>query len=178
MNNFKDKILNKAHKIFDRFLGGLDNRSIEVLVDEELKNFLNVNKKTILYVANKYDYGKKEWGLSYEYHNFYHTLLNMDYSIICFDYDRIKQKYGNRKMSQMLHQAVLYYHPDVLFYVHFHDWIDHAVLKETSCKLPTKTIIWLTDDQWQYEETRSVWQLFNLVITTDRKGYERRKRGF
>jgi len=171
-----NKALNKANKALDRVHGKLDNRSIEVLMDEELEKHLKNNKKTILYVGIKYDYGNKNWGLSYEHYNFYHTLLNMGYSLIYFDYDRIKQKYGIKKMSQMLREAVFYYHPDILFYYHFHDWIEHSVWKEISDELPTKTIIGLGDDHWRYEETRPVWKLFNLAVTTDEKGFEKRKK--
>jgi spore maturation protein CgeB len=168
--------LNKANRIFDRFYGKLDNRAIEVLIDEELEKHLKPNKKTILYVALKYDYGNKNLGLGYTYYNFYHTLLNMDYSLISFDIDRLKQKYGILKMSQMLLEATYYYHPDILFYCTNYDWIEHSVWKEISNELPTKTIIWLTDDLWQYEETRSLWELFNLIVPADRAGYERRKK--
>ena len=103
----------------------------------------------------------------------------MNYSVIYFDYDRLKQKYGRNKISQMLLEAVYYYQPEILFYFHFHDWVERDVWKEITNMLPTKTIIWLADDHWRYEETRSVWELFNLVVTTDRKGYEKRmKEGF
>ena len=170
-----NKALSKANRILDRVHGKLDTRSTEVLIEEELEKYLKNNKRTILYVGIKYDYGNKYWGLSYEHYNFYHALLNMDYSLIYFDYDRIKQEYGIEKMSKMLREAVYYYQPDILFYFNFHDWIEHSVWREISDELPIKTIIWLADDEWRYEETRPVWELFNLVVSTDRKGYERRK---
>jgi spore maturation protein CgeB len=174
-----NKALNKANKILDRIHGKLDNRSIEVLMDEELEKHLKPGKKTILYIGIKYDYGHKDWGLSYEHYNFYHTLLNMDYSLIYFDYDRINQKYGIKKMSRILREAVYYYQPDILFYYHYHDWIEHDIWREISDELPTKTIVGLGDDHWRYEETRSVWELFNLVVTTDKNGHEKRnKEGF
>ena len=175
MVGIMNKALSKANKILDSIHGKLDNRSIEVLMDEELERHLKHGKKTILYVGIKYDYGNKDRGLSYEHYNFYHTLLNMDYSLIYFDYDRVKQKYGTEKMSKMLREAVYYYHPAILFYYHYHDWIEHGIWKEISNELSTKTIVGLGDDHWRYEETRSVWELFNLVVTTDEKGYERRK---
>lgn len=171
-----NKARNKANKALDRIQGKLDNRSIEVLMDEGLERHLKSNKKTILYVGIKYDYGNKDWGLSYEHYNFYHTLLNMDYSLIYFDYDRLKQKYGNKKISQMLREAVYYYRPDILFYFHFHDWIEHSVWREISDESPVKTNIWLADDHWRYEEARPVWKNFNLVVTTDEKGYKKRKK--
>lgn len=179
MNNLKNKILNialnKGNRILDRVHSILDNRSIEVLIDEDIEKHLKNNKETILYTGIKYDYGNKDRGLSYEHYNFYHALLNMDYSLIYFDYDRLNQKYGIKKMSQMLLEAVYYYQPDILFYFNFHDWFKHSIWKEISDELPTRTIIWLSDDHWRYEETRPVWKLFNIVATTDEKGYERRK---
>ena len=179
MNKIMNIALNKGNKILDQIYGKLDNRSIEVLMDEEVEKHLENNKKTILYVESKYDYGNKASGLGYEHYNFYHTLLNMDYSLIYFDYDRIKQNYGTEKTSKMLREAVYCYHPDILFYAHYQDWIKHDVWREISNELPTKTIIWLTDDHTDYERERQVWELFNLVITTNRKGYEKRKkRGF
>lgn len=180
MTNLKNKILNiainKSNKILDRVRGKLDNRSIEVLMDEEVEKHFKNNKKTILYVGRKYDYGNKNWGLSHQHYNLYHTFLNRDYSLIYFDYDQIAQRHGTEKMSQMLREAAYYYHPDILFYFHSYDLIVHAILREISDDLPTKTIIWLSDDLWQYEETRPVWELFNLIVPADREGYEKRKK--
>jgi spore maturation protein CgeB len=176
MNKILNIALNKANRIIDQLYGKLDNRAIEVLMDEELEKHLKTNKKTILYVALKYDYGNKNLGLGYTYYNFYLTLLNMDYSLVYFDCDRIKQKYGIKKMSQMLLEATYYYHPDILFYCTTYDWIEHSVWKEISNELPTKTIIWLTDDHVQYEETRNLWELFNIMVTANREGYEKRKK--
>ena len=180
MNKMLNMALNKGSRILDRVYSKLDNRSIEVLIDEELeKQFKDNNEKTILYVGIRYDYGDKTAGLSFEHYNFYHALLHMGYSIIYFDYDRIKQKYDIEKMSEMLREAVYYYHPDILFYFYAYDWFEHSVWSEISSELPTKTVIWLSDDHVDYEETRPVWELFNLIVTTDRNGYEKRiKEGF
>jgi spore maturation protein CgeB len=181
INKILNISLNKANRISDRVRGKLDNRSIEVLMDEEVEKRLKINKKTILCVGRKYDYGNRNWGLSYQHYNFYHTLLNMNmnYSLIYFDYGQIRQRYGAEKMSQMLREAVYYYQPDILFYCHSFDWIKHDVLREISNELPTKTIIWLTDDHMQYEETRPVWELFNVIVNANKEGYEKRnKEGF
>lgn len=140
-------------------------------MDEELEKRLLPGKKIILYVGIKYDYGHPEWGLSYEHYNFYQMFLNMGYSLIYFDYMNLSQKYGKEQMSQMLLEAVYYYNPDILFYFHYHDWVKHNIWNE----LPTKTIIWLADDHWRYNDTKIVWELFDLIITTDKDGYEKRK---
>jgi spore maturation protein CgeB len=176
INKILNISLNKANRISDRVRGILDDRAIEVIVDEELEKHLKTNKKTLLYVGRKYDYGIRNWGFNYAHYNFYHTLLNMNYSLIYFDYGQIRQKYGSKKMSKMLHEAVFYYQPDLLFYCHSFDWIQHDVWREISDELPTKTIIWLTDDHMQYEETRPVWELFNLIVNANKEGYEKRKK--
>ena len=171
-----NKISAKGFRLLDRVYN-IGVSSIEVLVDKEIEKHLKVGKKTVLYVADRYDYGNKSWGLSYSYYNWYHTLLNMDYSLVCFDSDRIMQRYGVKNLSQMLRETVYFYQPDILFYVHSNDHIGHDVLREISDELPTKTIYFQTDDHHQYEKTQPIWELFNLVVTTDRKGYEKRKRG-
>lgn len=145
--------------------------STEVIIDERLEKRLIPGRKTILYIGIKYDYGHPDWGLSYEHYNFYQTFLNMGYSLIYFDYMRLSQKYGIEVMSELLREAVYYYNPDILFYFHFHDWVNHNIWNE----LPVKTIIWLADDQWRYDDTKLVWELFDLIITTDKSGYKKRK---
>lgn len=146
--------------------------SLEVITDELEKRILP-GEKTILYVGIKYDYGHSDWGLSYEHHNFYQTFLAMGYSIIYFDYMEIGQKYGSDIMSEMLREAVYYYNPDILFYFHFHDWINKDIIKE----LPVKKYIWLADDSWRYDDTQHVWELFDTIITTDKDSHEKRLLG-
>ena len=143
----------------------------EVLADELCETRLLPGKKTILYVGIKYDYGKPNWGLSYEHYNFYQTFLRMGYSVVNFDYMRIMQEHGIEEMSRMLLESVYYYSPDILFYFHYHDWISHDVWKE----IPVKKLIWLADDSWRYDETQPVWELFDTVITTDARGHDRRQ---
>ena len=136
-------------------------------------------QKTVLYVGIKYDYGHPEWGLSYEHYNFYKSMEAMGYSLIYFDYMRLSQKYGTIKMSELLREAVYYYNPDILFYFNFHNWVSYGVWKEISEETLTKTLIWLGDDSWRYEETRPIWELFNTVVTTDKnKHNQRTKEGF
>ncbi|UCB45751.1 MAG: glycosyltransferase [Spirochaetota bacterium] len=170
--------MNSFTRIVNRLGGALDNRSVEVLIHEELEKHFAGNKRTVLYVGARYDYGNRDWGLSFEHYNFYHTLLNMglmsDYSLIYFDYDRLLHRYGKSTMSNMLRQAVYYYRPDIIFYFHYLDWVEHVVWKEISDMLHANTIIWLADDHWRYEQTRPVWENFNYVVTTHRGGYEKR----
>jgi len=153
-----------------------DIRSIEVLVADRLRPEGNINGRTIIFVGAKYDYEDKSRGLSYEHYQFYMTLITMGYKVIYFPYDQFKKEYGARKMSLMLREAVYYFNPELLVYFHFADWIDHDVLREISDELPTKTIILLADDFLRYQESRPVWELFNVVVTMDPVAYEKRKK--
>ena len=169
----------RALRFFRRVRNSIYPPSVEVLIDQDLEKRVFSKKPTILYAGMRYDYGRKFWGLSYEHYNFYETIKSMDYSLIYFDIDRLSEKFGNSKISKMMREAVYLHHPDVLFYFHYKDWIQHDVWREISEQLPTKTIIFLADDHWRYEETKSLWKLFNLVCVTDSEGFEKRqKEGF
>lgn len=149
-------------------------RTTEVLAEEEIEKHIRPGRKRILYLAPKYAYGHPEYGLDYGHYTSYHTFLEMDYSVIYFDYDRISKEYGTSRMNDMLREIVYIYHPDYLFYNHFLDIIDHDLIREIS-ELPTNTIIWLSDDHWRYEELRPIWSLFDYIVTTDYVGYKKRK---
>jgi len=168
------RVVHKAYSLLGRLQGALDERSVEVLMEEELERHIKRGKMKVLYTGITYDYGKKNMGLSTEHFNFYNTLLNMDCSLIYFKIDRLAKKYGTDRMSNILREAIYYYQPDIWFYYHYHDWIDHDVVREISENSPTKTVIWLSDDHMDYERERPVWEMFNLVVTTERRGYERR----
>jgi spore maturation protein CgeB len=168
--------LGAVEKVGDRLGRMFDNRSVEVLVSEELEKRLQPGKRTVLYIGIRYDYAKRDQGLSYEHHNFYQTIVNMDINYIYFDYDRLLLEHGRERMSEMLKEAVNYYRPDYLFYFHFKDWIAPEVLRDVAASAAGRSIIWLSDDHWRYEESRQVWQLFDLVVTTDAEGVEKRRK--
>ena len=175
ISSAKGAIFHTAHRILDSVENTMDDRSAEVLVNEDVEKHITPGKKTVLYVGLKYDYGNKRTGLSYEHHNFYNSLVNMDINLIYFDYDRIMQRYGRRKMNEVLRETIYYYQPDYLLYFHYKDWVDHTTWRDVSRELSTKSIIWLADDHWRYEETKPVWECFNVIATTDLKGFETRK---
>ena len=100
-------ISSEIAKLRARIGGALDNRAVEVLVHEELETYLREERETVLWVGARYDYGNRDWGLSYEHYTFFHTLLHMGYSLVYFDYDRLLQKFGKRKMSELLRKISL-----------------------------------------------------------------------
>jgi len=176
INNIGKIAIRKLYRALDRLFGFFDYRSVEVIAEEEIEKRILPGRKIIFYVGKKYDYGKRDWGLSYDHIIFYCTLARMDYSLVYFDYDRFKQRYGAKKMSRILREAVYLFQPEILFYSHSEDWVDHKLWQEISEELPTRSIIFLPDDHMQYDSTKPVWKLFNLVVTTDKNGLERRKR--
>jgi len=149
----------------------MEKISPEVFIDEMLETRIIPGKKLILYVGMKYDYGRKDWGLSYEHYAFYKTLLEMDYSLVYFDYQNINARFGAAQTTKLLKEAVFYYSPELLFYLHFHDIIDHNAWDE----LPVKKLIHLADDHWRYKDTGPVWGQFKNIITTDEVGYKKRQ---
>lgn len=176
MNSLQNKVLGKGSGILERVYHKLGVSSIEVLAEKEAESHIRPSEKTVLCVTDRYHYGNKNWGLSYPYYNFYLTLATMDYSLVLFDSDRIVQRYGKSRASRMLLEAIYCHQPDILFYVHTCDCINSSIWDEVSKELPTRTVYWQADDHHQYENTRPIWELFNLVVTTDRIGYERRKK--
>lgn len=174
LNSAKGIGFRMAHRILDSIENTVDERSSEVLVNEILEKRVGTGRKSVLYVGIRYDYGDKRQGLSYEHHNFYNTLQNMDLDLIYVDYDRLSRTYGKKKMNEVLRDAAFYYKPDYLFYFHYKDWVEHDIWTDISTDLPTRTIIWLADDHWRYEETKGVWGLFDVVATTDHDGLKKR----
>lgn len=165
--------------IKEKYRSIVGSRSIEVLLEEHIEKNIIPGKPLIFYIANRYAYGDPTRGLGYTYYNFYNTFLRFGYSFIYFDYDRIAQCVGAKLMSRMLREAIYLYQPEFLFYFHSRDLISHSVWKEVSDELATKTIIYLADDFWKHELTRPVWSLFNVIVTLDKYGRDKRiKQGF
>lgn len=176
MSGARKVFLRKVEIFSDLIHRPFDGRSINTLADQELEKDVRPGRRTVLYVGIRYDYGFKDQGLSFEHYNFLHTISNMDLNFIYFDYDRLMRKFGSEKMSKILLEAVHFYRPDYIFYFHFKDWIPHEAWREVSQESGSRTIIWLSDDHWRYEESRTVWELFDLVVTTDTDGLEKRRR--
>lgn len=175
IKKIKRKLPDNLKRIIkNRYRSLVGSKSLEVLSEEEIEKNIIPGKPLVLYVANRYDYGDYTRGLGYVHYNFYDTFLRSGYSFIYFDYDRIAQRFGAKKTSQMLRETIYRYQPEFLFYFHCRDIIDHSVWKEVSNELPTKTMIYLADDFWRHEFTQSISSLFNLVVTLDKTAYKKR----
>jgi spore maturation protein CgeB len=121
----------------------------------------------ILYVALKYDYGRRVQGFSFEHYNFYDSLVRMGHDIIYFDIGTILAQRGKEEANKLLIETVKQERPDALFNVPFKDELEEHCIREASENTDTVTIAWFSDDHWRfdsYSRFRARW--FNWSITT------------
>lgn len=128
----------------------------------------------ILFVAAEYDYGDKTRGYSFEYENFYKTLINMSKDVLYFDFMENYHKFGKDKMNQILLDTVLKEKPDLMFCVLSNDELDKDIIKYISYKTDTVTFNWFCDDDWRFEGYSQFWApCFNYVSTTSEEAFEK-----
>jgi spore maturation protein CgeB len=121
----------------------------------------------VLYVAMKYDYGQPERGLSFEHHNFYHSLLHMGHDILYFDFMTLMQEHGRAWMNNRLSEVARAEKPDVMFTVLFADEFDHPVIRELTDTAGICTVNWFCDDHWRFENYSRSWApCFRWIVTT------------
>ncbi len=124
----------------------------------------------VIFAGFKYEYGKKEWGISnIEYTNFFGTLQKMQgVEASFFSVDEIMKKAGRDVMNQQLIKTVEEQRPDLLFTMIFQDEIKKETIKYITEKTSTKTFNWFTDDHWRFPVFSKYWApLFTAVGTTD-----------
>jgi len=122
----------------------------------------------IIFASNKYDYGNPERGLSVGYYNFYDTLVKMKggkNEVIFFPLDEKRIELGEEKMNQELLKIVSLENPDLVFF------FEGGVKRDTVKKITNskaKTLIWMTDDHWQFEIYSKHYAFdYSFVVTTD-----------
>lgn len=125
----------------------------------------------IVYVAPKYDYGKKERGFSFDHNNFYESLVAMDgasHQILYFPFDEIMREVGRAQMNSKLIELIKTEKPDLAFFCIFNDEISKQTLQEIKKLNITKTFNWFTDDHWRFANFSKYWCWnFDYVGTTD-----------
>lgn len=123
----------------------------------------------ILFIACKYDYGKPELGLSFEYYNLYDPLVKMNNSqhqVLLFPFDEIFLKSGRDEMNKELLRTVDREKPDLCFFFLFGDQIDKQTVKHITDSKKTVTFNWFADDKWRFENFSKYWApLFDWVST-------------
>jgi spore maturation protein CgeB len=135
----------------------------------------NDHKIQVLFIGLKYDYGYPHRGYSYEYVNFYDTLLHMEnVAVTLFPFDEVMRKHGRDDMNRQLLDAVTRVKTDVCFFMLFTDEIKKQTIKTLRDQSNTVIVNWFTDDHWRFEEFSQHWApLFHWVVTTDREAIEK-----
>lgn len=125
----------------------------------------------ILFIAYKYEYRKPEFGLSFEYCNFYDVLVKMnnrENEVIYFPIDEITKRIGYDKMNQKLLEIVEEEKPGLCFFVLLQGFLEKEVVRKISQKDKVITFNWFTDDYWTFDNFSKYWvSSFNWVATTD-----------
>ena len=127
----------------------------------------------VLYVGEKYDYGKSERGFSYEYFNVYGALTKMNNAaneVICFPVDEMTIKEGREKMNEELLKIVFKEKPKLIFFFNGGKAIKKEVIKEIAQKSGAITFNWFSDDHWKFDKYSKYWApLYHWIATTDYK---------
>lgn len=130
----------------------------------------------ILYAAMRYDYGIEARGTSYEYENFYKTLIHMGYEVLEFDYMTLLHECGRDEMNRLLINAVHEFKPELLFCCLFTDQFDFATFDYITRYTNTITVNWFNDDVWRFDTYSRYWcRAFDYVATTDPASLEKYK---
>lgn len=121
----------------------------------------------ILYVAMKYDYGRRNQGPSFEHYNFYDCLLQMGHDIVYFDFMTLMQEHGRSWMNNRLMEVAKLEKPDMMFTVLFTDEFDASVLRNVTEDVGITSVNWFCDDHWRFERYSRLWApCFRWVVTT------------
>jgi len=123
----------------------------------------------ILFVACKYDYGKPELGLSFEYYNLYDPLVKMNNGanqVVLFPFDQVALEFGRDAMNEKLLETVEREKPALCFFFLFGEQIKKETIKKITDSGKTVTFNWFADDKWRFENFSKHWApLFNWVST-------------
>jgi len=131
----------------------------------------------ILYIAMKYEYGKRELGYSFEHYNFYDSLVKMEqarHQVVYFPFDEVMQKKGKDEMNKKLLETVWQEKPEFCFFFLFGDEIKKETIKEITEKSSSLTFNWFADDHFRfYNFSKYYAPLFHWVSTTDSQAPEK-----
>jgi spore maturation protein CgeB len=128
--------------------------------------------RKILYVGMRYDYGRPEQGTSFEYNNFYRTLIRMVPSVVEFDFMTLMQREGKERMNRLLVETAARENPDLIFCILFTNEIDLKTIDQLSAQWITFN--WFCDDHWRFDTfSKHVAPHFHFVSTTDHDALEK-----
>ena len=121
----------------------------------------------ILYVAERYDYGRVDRGFSFEHFNFYESLSALGHDIEYFDISSRLRQHGRDGMNAELLRIAKRLHADFMFCCLMNDDLDPEVVGAITSETDTITFNWFCDDHWRFEDFTSRWApRFSFVSTT------------
>lgn len=122
----------------------------------------------ILFAGLKYDYGIPERGYSFEYYNFYDSLVGMGHETELFDFYTLYRQNGSEQMTAMLRRRVEEWKPDLVFFFLYGNEFDPRGLKAIRTETNAVTFNWFADDHWRFDTFSRHWaDCFSFVSTTD-----------
>ncbi len=122
----------------------------------------------ILFAGLKHDYGIPERGLSFEYYNFYDTLVGMGHETEFFDFFSLFKSHGSDTMTDLLRRRVDEWQPHLLFVFLFGNEFSKQGLERIRKETRTVTFNWFADDHWRFENFSRHWaECFSWISTTD-----------
>lgn len=118
----------------------------------------------LLFLSIKHTDGNLKNGYSYEYQNFY-KFFKKKYDADFFGIDVFLNKFGREKLDKyLLKKCKNYSH---LFFFMYKD--DYKLSLLEKLKKNSKTIAWMSDDQWRFDSfSKKYVNKFHLIITTDK----------
>lgn len=127
----------------------------------------------VMLVCMKHNYGNSNRELSYEYVNFYETLLTLGIEVHIFDYMEYFHQLGKDLMNALLLNEVKEKNPDLVIFSLYTDQLDFTTID--SIRKYSKTFCFFHDDTWRVDFSRYWASHFDMFSSPDYKGIERYK---
>lgn len=128
----------------------------------------------IMLVCMRYDYGDPKRGESYEYYNFYDSLIRMGHDVFLFDYMTELRQIGKSAMNRKLQETAAQLAPDLAMFSLYTDQLEPEALEQV--RLHTKTLCFFHDDTWRVDFSRYWAQFFDNFTTPDIYGVQKYQR--
>lgn len=125
----------------------------------------------IFLVCMLHAYGDSSREYSYEYFNFYLSLLKMGHEVELFDYMGELKLCGKAAMNQKLLERTKAWRPDVAVFSLYTDQFEETVVKEL--RSHTKTFCFFHDDTWRVEYSRHWAAQFDFFSSPDMRGEQK-----
>ncbi|MCG3115726.1 MAG: glycosyltransferase [Candidatus Manganitrophus sp. SA1] len=116
----------------------------------------------------QFDYGNPVRGYSYEYYNFYQSLLQLGYEVTLFDYMTEYKTLGKAGMNRKLLEMTRQIKPTLALFSLYTDQFDPEMINRL--REFTTTLCFFHDDTWRVEYSRFWARRFDFFTTPDLHG--------